>query len=116
MLSVGIFANNGFQDYVPFRKYTRNARLAGSASFLLIFVTRFTKTILNRFCSLTRYDRFDNPPCVTRRGLRSGSPIGESASWFIGKADIPLRVTIVYYITGNGTCQAPFPAFSYRST
>ena len=45
-----------------------------------------------RFSRPPRYDRFDNPPWIARRGLRSGSASAESAAWFIGEADITLRV------------------------
>ena len=36
-------------------------RLAHALLWLVIFVTRFTKTINNRFCLLTRCDHFDKP-------------------------------------------------------
>ena len=37
---------------------------------------------------------------IARRGLRSGSAIAESATWFIGEADITLRVCylIVFFL------------------
>ena len=54
---------------------------------------------------------------IARRGLRSGSAIAESATWFIGEADITLRVCylIVLFRVVRNIVRHPFVRAFYRS-
>ena len=53
----------GFQDPCPSENIVATRVRHRRTSSLLVFVTRFAKKYAPyRFCLLTRYDRFDNPP------------------------------------------------------